>query len=353
MNTIITILLLLLIIGIIVTIHEFGHFIAAKKSGVYVSEFSIGMGPKIFGFKRKNDDTDYNLRLFPIGGFVAMASKQGEIDNKKIRNEQILENKRFYQKILILSMGIIFNYLLALVLLFLNGIIFKSPVQTPIISLVEENSAAYEAGLKEGDIVYSVDGRHICTSSDLMIELLAKKPRDKYEIVVKNNANTSTLTLVPKLITNEQGESSLSFGFALESKKESGFLSAIKYSFSTVYYTTRTIFLTVVDMFRGEIKLNSLSGPVGMYSVVDEVKSVGLESVIYLLAYLSINVGFINLIPVSVFDGGRIFVVLIEKIFNTKVSDKLETIISLVGFAFLILLTIYITYGDILELIKG
>lgn len=353
MNTIITILLLLIIIGIIVTIHEFGHFLAAKKNGVYVSEFSIGMGPKIWGFKRKNDNTDYNIRLLPIGGFVAMANKTGEIDNKKIKKNQILENKRFYQKLLILSMGIIFNYLLALVILFVNGLIYGSPIQTPTISVIEENSAAYNAGLKEDDVVLSVDGRHVCTSSDLLIELLAKTPKESYELVVRNKNITRIVILVPNEIENEDGSKTLSFGFGIESGKNYGLLAAVKYSFETTYYTTRTIFYTIVDMIKGEIKLDSLSGPVGMYTIVDEVKSVGLENLIYLLAYLSINVGFLNLIPISVFDGGRILIIVIEKIFNTKVNENVENIISLIGFGLLILLTIYITYGDIVELIKG
>ena len=353
MNMIITILLLFFIIGLIVTIHEFGHFITAKKNGVYVSEFSIGMGPKIWGFKRKNDDTDYNVRLFPIGGFVAMAAKEGEIDNKKLKKNQILENKKFSQKLLILSAGIIFNYLLAIVLLFLNGLIFGSPLNKPTISNIVDGGAAFESGLLEGDTVISVDGTHICTSSDLMIELLSKKPREKYEVVVKNNGETRNLTLIPDVVKDENDEENLSFGFAIESKKENGFFEAIKYSLSTTYYTTRTIFFTIVDMFRGQIKLNSLSGPVGMYTVVDQVKTVGIENMIYLIAYLSINVGFLNLVPISVFDGGRILIVLIEKIFNKKVNENVEGIISLIGFALLILLTVYVTFGDIVELIKG
>ena len=216
MNFIITLIILILVLGIIVFIHELGHFIAAKKSGVHVYEFALGMGPKIFSFKRKGDPTIYSLRLLPLGGFNALAS---EVETSKgVRKEDILENKTHLQRFFVLIMGIVFNFILAIVLLFINGLAYGSPVTDPYIGKVLENSPAYEAGLKTDDLV------------------------------------------------------------------------------------------------------------------------------------LSINVAIINFIPIPVFDGGRILLLLIEKIKGKKLNPKIETTLNNIGTILLLILMLYVTLNDILKI---
>ena len=147
MNTIITILILCAILGIIISVHEFGHFIAAKKSGVYVEEFSIGMGPIIWKHKPKKSETTYSLRALPIGGFVAMAEK-ADPSNKKIKKDQILENKSFFHNLWVFIDGIVFNFLLAIVLFFISGLLYGRPISQAIVSSVPEDGAAYKVGIE-------------------------------------------------------------------------------------------------------------------------------------------------------------------------------------------------------------
>ena len=155
MNFIITLLILIIILGLIISIHEFGHFIAAKKSGVYVDEFSLGMGPLLFKYKPKKSETTYSLRVFPIGGYVAMAEKE-DPDNKKIKKDRVLENKSFLKKFIVLINGIFFNCILAIVLFFISGLIYGKPVQEPIIKAVGEGTPAYSVGLEPGDRIIMI-----------------------------------------------------------------------------------------------------------------------------------------------------------------------------------------------------
>ena len=145
MNVILTILILFVMLSLIIGIHEFGHFIIAKKNGVYVDEFSLGMGPAIIKHKPKNSETTYVIRLFPVGGFVSMAEKE-DPDNKEIKLDRVLENKGFFQKFAVLIAGIVMNCILAIVLFFISGLIYGKPINEPIVKSVVEGKAAALAG---------------------------------------------------------------------------------------------------------------------------------------------------------------------------------------------------------------
>lgn len=349
MNFIITLILLLFILGFIVFFHEFGHFLAAKKAGVYISEFCIGMGPKLFGFKRKNDETEYTIRLLPIGGFVAMASEENP--ELKIKKDRVLENKKFYQKVLVLIMGIVFNYILAVVLFFTNGLIFGSPETKPYIGAVQENSAADLGGLKKGDLVLSINDVKVNSWDDALLELTIKEGKTNYKIVVERDNSKFSTTIEPKVIKDEEGNESKAFGFAVSNIKKTGFVNAIKYSFEVTGKLTRSVFVVLGNLFTGQIGVNNLSGPVGIYSLVDKVKSEGFETIIYLIAYLSINVGVLNLLPIPVFDGGRLLLVIIEKIKGKKLNPNIETYLNYFGFILLVILMIFVTFNDIIKLL--
>ena len=185
MNFIVTLLILILILGIIITIHEFGHFISAKKSGVYVEEFAIGMGPAIWKSKKDKGGTTYTLRAFPIGGYVAMANEEQE--GKKLRKDQVLENKSFLTRLLVLLMGIIFNFILCIVALFINGIIYGSPDNTPVVGDIVESGAAYNAGLKKGDVIKKINDVKTNTWDDVLLEIAVKKQLDEYEFIIERD----------------------------------------------------------------------------------------------------------------------------------------------------------------------
>lgn len=352
MNFIITLLILILILGLIIAIHEFGHFIAAKKSGVYVDEFSLGMGPALLQYKPKKSETTYSLRAFPIGGFVAMAEKE-DPKNKKIKKDRVLENKSFLKKFIVLINGIFFNCLLAIVLFFISGLIFGRPVQEPVIKAVSENTAAYNAGLEPGDRIIKVNNTDVETWDDFVLEVSAKKLKDSYEFVVlKSNGSTKTYNIVPE-VKKINGEETRVFGIQIEgATHKKGFVNAVKYAFGGFWENTVTIFRIIGSLFTGEVSVNTLSGPVGIFSLIDSVRSQGLEVLLYLTAYLSINVAVINLVPIPVFDGGRIFLLIIEKITKKKCNENVEYIINLIGFGLMIILMLYVTYNDIFRLVK-
>lgn len=351
MNFLITLLILFIILSVIIIVHEFGHFIAAKKGGVYIDEFSLGMGPQLLKYKPKKSETTYSLRAFPIGGFVSMAEKE-DPSNKVIKKNQVLENKSFGRKLLVLINGILFNCFLAIFLFFVSGLLYGRPVSEPVINKVVEGMAAEKAGLESGDKILEVNGVKINTWDDFLLEASAKKLKDEYIFKVeKSNGDIKEYNLVPE-VQEVEGQEVKVFGIQSSGTiYYKGFKNAVIYAFEGFYTNFKTIFKILGNLFTGEVPVKSLSGPVGIYSLVDSVKSQGINTLLYLTAYLSINVAIINLIPIPVFDGGRVLILLIEKITKRKSSENLEAILNYVGFALMILLMLYVTFNDIIRLV--
>lgn len=351
MNFLITLLILFIILSVIIIVHEFGHFIAAKKGGVYIDEFSLGMGPQLLKYKPKKSETTYSLRAFPIGGFVSMAEKE-DPSNKTIKKNQVLENKSFGRKLLVLINGILFNCFLAIFLFFVSGLLYGRPVSEPVINKVVEGMAAEKVGLESGDKILEVNGVKINTWDDFLLEASAKKLKDEYIFKVeKSNGDIKEYNLVPE-VQEVEGQEVKVFGIQSSGTTYyKGFKNAVIYAFEGFYTNFKTIFKILGNLFTGEVPVKSLSGPVGIYSLVDSVKSQGINTLLYLTAYLSINVAIINLIPIPVFDGGRVLILLIEKITKRKSSENLEAILNYVGFALMILLMLYVTFNDIIRLV--
>lgn len=351
MNFLITLLILFIILSVIIIVHEFGHFIAAKKGGVYIDEFSLGMGPQLLKYKPKKSETTYSLRAFPIGGFVSMAEKE-DPSNKAIKKNQVLENKSFGRKLLVLINGILFNCFLAIFLFFVSGLLYGRPVSEPVINKVVEGMAAEKAGLESGDKILEVNGVKINTWDDFLLEASAKKLKDEYIFKVeKSNGDIKEYNLVPE-VQEVEGQEVKVFGIQSSGTTYyKGFKNAVIYAFEGFYTNFKTIFKILGNLFTGEVPVKSLSGPVGIYSLVDSVKSQGMNTLLYLTAYLSINVAIINLIPIPVFDGGRVLILLIEKITRRKSNENLEAILNYVGFALMILLMLYVTFNDIIRLV--
>ena len=350
MNFIITILILFIMLGIIIAVHEFGHFIAAKKSGVYVDEFSLGMGPLIFKHKPKKSETTYSLRLFPIGGFVSMAEKYDK--TQKIKKDRVLENKGFFKILWVLINGIVFNFILAIILFFISGLIYGRPISsTKVVDVVEGGRAAL-AGIEAGDTILEVNGVKTSTWDDFILEASAKKLKDNYVFKIKKSTGEIVEYNIMPEVKKEGKEETRVYGIVgngVEYKK--GFSNAVKYAFIGTYDNTKTIFRILGSLFNGSVSVKNLSGPVGIYSIVDNIKANGFVALIYLTAYLSINVGIINLIPIPVFDGGRVLILLIEKITGRKSGEKLELALNYIGFGLMLLLMLFVTFNDITRLV--
>lgn len=353
MSTIITILVLIIMLGLLIFVHELGHFIMAKKNGVYVYEFALGMGPKIFSFTRKNkkDPTLYSLRLFPIGGFCSMAGEVEEVEDKNVKKSEYMCNKKAWQRFQILVAGVTMNFLLALLLLFIQALIFGSVDQKSYVGRIEEGYPISEAGIEVGDRILSINGRKTRTWDNITVALALKNEDNVYTFEVeKQDGSVKIYEITPKTVKNEDGTETKTFGLGQSTKIEKGVLNAIKYSFTKFVSTISTMNSIIGNLFIGKLSLNSLSGPVGMYSVVGESIQYGFNSIIFLTAYLSVNLGYVNLLPFPAFDGGRILFVIIEKIKGSKVDPKVENMLHNIGFMLLMLLMLVITFNDILRL---
>ncbi len=349
MSFIINLILFILILGIIVLVHEFGHFIWAKITGVYVYEFAIGMGPKLFG--KKKGETEYTIRAIPIGGFCQMAGEDLEDDDdNEIPKDRTLQAKTAWQRFLIMVFGPLNNFILAIVLLFFIALIWGGTTMNPVFTSIEKGSAAADVGLSKGDKVLEINGHKVSNSDDLSLYLAIADPTHKNEIKVeKKNGKEETYKIKPKK-EKVKGEEVYKYGVGIKQEKTTGFVEAFKYTGKKTVSIFKQMFITVGYLFTGGIKLNQLSGPVGIYSIVGESSKSGISSLIYLMAFLSINVGFINLLPIPAFDGGHILFIIIEKIKGSPVNPEIENKIHTVFLMLLMILMLVITFNDILRL---
>lgn len=343
-----TIIYFILILGIVVLIHEFGHFIFAKKAGIYVYEFSIGMGPQLFKFHRKNDETEYSIRLLPIGGYVQMAGEDMEEEESDIPKEKQMTNKKWYQRFLTIIAGILFNFLLAIVIFFIVGLVNGVPTDTTTVAEVTKDSAALEAGLQSGDVIEKINGKTILSSDHLML-LVQVNGKETMDVVVDRDGKEVALEITPKKVEVDD-QVTYQYGFSLNNTVVHNFFVAVKYGFTKMFSLLHQMILIIGYLIIGKLSLSSLAGPVGIYTVVEQSAEAGLMSLVYLVGFLSLNVGFINLLPIPAFDGGRILFLLIEKIKGSRVNPKVENTIHAIGFVFLMILMVLITYNDIMRL---
>ena len=342
-----TFLLFILILGLIVFIHEFGHFIFAKKAGIYVYEFSLGFGPKLFSFHRKNDETEYMVRLIPLGGYVALAGEttDEDEDKDKVPEEKKLYNKSFLRQLSVMVAGVFNNFVLGFFLLFLIGFIYGPTYNTNEMDKIKEDSVLYESGLREGDTITSINGSNTYDYDDIILELASNESEGLTMKVVDSEGKDKEIEVKPYKAEE------LADNFNIKNIKEDkhDFLASVKYGGKKFGSIIKQCTKTIWYLIRGKVSINKLSGPVGIYEVVGEVKS-SLISLLYLTALLSINIGFMNILPFPAFDGGRAFLLILEKITRKKVPLKVETAINNVGFILLMILMVYITIKDVLNL---
>lgn len=336
----------IIVLSVTIMIHEFGHFICAKKFGVYVYEFCLGMGPKIFS--RKKGETEYTIRLLPIGGFVSMAGEDLEEDSNIPKDRQLC-NKSWIKRFLTLIAGIAFNIFLALILLFVVGLFKGVPNSKPIISYISSDYPIYNTNISVGDEVLKVNNKRTSSYEMLALELTIHSGEEVL-FTIKHPDNKIEEVKVKPIYTEKDGSSGYSYGFSINNEKEKGFIKNITYPFIQTKNLVCQMGKILYYLVTFKLDISSLSGPIGIYGVVGDAASAGFLSILYLIAYLCINVAVINLIPFPAFDGGRILFLIIEKIKGSKVNPNLENAIHSIGFVLLMILMIYVTFNDITRL---
>ncbi len=354
---IVSIIYFVFILGIIVLVHEFGHFIFSKMFKVHVYEFSIGMGPAIWTSKKRQEkkkkakkkvsETTYCIRAIPIGGFVQLAG-EGALEDKNIPKENLLQGKPAWQRFLIMFFGAGNNFILAIIVLFICALIYGSPNLSTSIPTVIEGSPMADAGLQSGDTILAINNKTTKTLDDVQLYLtIAGSKETEFTILRDNQEKKYKVTPLKGKAEEEKG---YSFGIQFDNTMHKGFLKSLKFSFQKFYSIARQVFITLKELFTGGVGINQLSGPVGIYSAVDETRSAGWYSILSLIALLSVNVGIMNLIPFPAFDGGRILFLVIEKIKGSPVKPETENLIHNIGFFLLLALLVYVTFNDILRL---
>ncbi|KRN78918.1 protease eep [Fructilactobacillus lindneri DSM 20690 = JCM 11027] len=403
--------------------HEFGHFIVAKKCGIMVREFSIGMGPKLFYYRRNH--TTYTIRILPLGGYVRLAGSVDDeadeiqpgtpvklqindndlvtkidLSNKNqmlkgipfqvsdadlvnglwiegFENGNENEKKRFsvdhdaliikkdgigvqiapadvqfqnapvYKQIMVNAAGIINNVILAIVaftiLAFMQGGVSNNSNQIDIPN--NQPSVAKDAGIKSGDRIIAIDGHKTNTFQDIGKQI-EKKPDQKIKIKVLHDKKDKNVTL--KTASQQVQKKKVGI-IGIKATTNDSFGAKITSGFTKTWSTTVQLAGALWSMVSGHFSLNNLGGPVAIYASTSQATSYGITGVVALLAWLSINLAVVNLIPIPALDGGKIFLNVIQAIRGKPISEKTETVITLIGFGFLVILMILVTWNDIMR----
>lgn len=343
-----TLIYFILILGLIVLVHEFGHFFFSKLFGIYVYEFAIGMGPKIFS--RKKGETEYSIRAIPIGGFCSLAGEDNEADDQEnIPKDRRLNAKPAWQRFLVMFFGAGNNFILALLILFIIGLGWGAVSNDAIVSELVKDGPAEKAGIEVGDKILKINGNKVKSNDDVAIYIQIESKDKPITFTVDRDGSKKDIKVKP-VKEEVEGNTIYRVGIMSSGKVEHGFLASVKYSFTKIGSLFRQMIITLKGLFTGGLSVKQLSGPVGIYNVVGTQREAGIQNILYLIALLSVNVGFINLLPLPAFDGGRILFLIIEKIKGSPVSPELENKIHTIGFILLLVLMLYITFNDIIKL---
>ena len=354
MGTATAVIIAILIFSFLIFIHELGHFVAAKLSGVQVNEFSIFMGPKLL--QKKWGETVYTLRLIPMGGYCAMEGEDGDSDNPRAFGKA-----KWWKRLIILVAGATMNFLSGLVLL----AIFYAPFQSfvlPEVSLMEPDSslASY---VQVGDTLLELDGEKIYDTSDFDL-LLTLKPAETHELLVEREGEKVLLSGIPiekREFTEEDGSKTLRYGFSF-TMQEASFGATMNQVWRTAANTVRMVRLSLGMLFTGRAGIKDLGGPVMIVDMMASTANASdtamqaMMSLVYFGAFLGINLAVMNLLPIPALDGGRVVCLLItegiQAITHKKVDPKYEGYINAAGMVLLLGLMAVVMLKDIFVIFK-
>ncbi len=319
------------VFGLIVFFHEFGHFIIARANGITVHEFSLGMGPKII--TKQGKTTLYALRVFPIGGYVRMEGEDEESDV-----EGSFSTKKPLQRLAVIVAGPLMNFILATILFI---IIFMSiGLPTNEIGGVTDNSPAYEAGLEIDDEIVEINNVEIKSWNDVNFNI--GNAVGEVDIVIERDGELLNKTIIP---TKEEGTGRLIIG--VYSKFTKNPIKVVSYSITQVGFLTKEIFKFFASIPFGGLSEGSVVGPVGIVNMVGQAAERSILDVLFLAAYISINLGIVNLLPIPALDGGRIIFIVFEILRGKPVDPEKEGFVHLVGFVILLSLMVLLVFKDI------
>lgn len=357
-----TVLLTILVFGVIINLHELGHFFFAKLFGVQVNEFSFGMGPLLWG--RKKGETQYSIRLFPIGGFVSM-----EGEEEASGSGRAFCNKPAWQRFIILFAGAGMNLLLGLFLLAYTTS-QMSLLGTNVVGRLEEGAAS-ASYLQPGDRIIRVNGYSTPCYNDVVFQLIRdddglvdltvlrggdlsmtrwERALAAFGIGEKNLGETLYLSVPFQMEELQEGLRTLKIDFVFLGAQKT-FGNSFLYTFQQTVSTVKQVWYSLLDILTGRFGLSQLSGPVGTATVIREASDAGLRSFVLLVAYISINVGVFNLLPFPALDGGRMFFLLVGALFRRPIPQRYEEYINAAGMLLLLFFVGVVTFSDVMKLV--
>ena len=342
------IIIAILFFGLIIFIHELGHFTFAKLFKVKVNEFAMGMGPTLF--KKKVGETTYALRLLPIGGFVSMEGEDEESDDQRA-----FSKKPCWQRIIIVAAGAVMNLLLGLVIcICINA--NQELIATPVIADFREDAVSVSSGLEKNDKIIKIDSHSVSSYMDLSFLMM----RDKdgvMDITVKRDGEKVLVEDVTfQMRELEDGTKAMYFDVIVYGVQPN-FLNVVTSAAGETFSIAKVVYLSLFDLVTGQYGLNDLSGPIGTVTYIadaatDAGKTQDFSTLFLIMALITVNIGVFNLLPLPALDGGRLFFMVIELIRRKPIKQKYESWVHAAGLALLILLMLVISASDILKLIK-
>jgi regulator of sigma E protease len=352
-----TIVSTIVVLGLLIFVHELGHFLVAKRSGVTVLRFSLGFGPRLFGFKR--GDTDYCLSLIPLGGYVKML---GEEPGEEVEEEQRSTSFSFQpvsKRIAIVLAGPFSNFLLAIVIFAFIYALSGIPQLTPEIGSVSAGSPAEKAGLMAGDKVTVINGKAINDWEELsgLIEKLGEQP---LTLQIERGEEHPTITVTPRVteVKNIFGEPikraviGITASGKITIKKENP-LYAIYYSVVQTWHLSKLFLVTVGKLIEGVVSIKTLGGPILIAQMAGQQANEGLLNLIHFIALISVNLAVLNLLPIPVLDGGHILFFVIEGLLGKPIGQRKIEWAQKAGMLILLVLMVFVFYNDIMRLMPG
>ena len=342
-----TIIAFIFVFSILIFFHEFGHFIAAKAAGVRVYKFAFGFGPRILGFTIKQ--TEYQICLIPLGGYVKMAGEMGQEDVKET-SEEVSEEQRFDKKTLgiralIVALGPFMNIATAVVIFslifFTNGI----PIVTNYISTVIESGPAEQAGILSGDKIIAINSVKMEDPNNIA-NIINKSSGEKLQITLDREGEILEIFVIPKYDDSyKKGLIGITFEISVE---KINIFSAFSKGIITTGNIIKLIFTNIIEMITGKIPLE-IAGPLGIAQMTGEAAKLGFLNLLYFTAILSIFIGLFNLLPIPILDGGHLLILAIEKLRGKPLEPEKINFMYLIGISLMIIIFIIATYKDILR----
>ena len=358
MAPILTVILSLLVFEFLIFIHEFGHYITARIFKVTITEFSLGFGPELLTYESKKTGIKYKLSMLPLGGFVAMAGEDEESDDPNAFNK-----KPAWQRFIITAAGATVNIVagfLAMIIIvcFINigNTTYGAPMEEDILlnqlgfEDVDITHRSTDSGLRYGDEIVAVNGKKVRIYDELSYQIM-RYGNEPVDLTVIREGNELTLEDVTFPTTEQQGQTFGIIDFKITGFKDKNFFSVFSLSVRKASLVMRMCWESIIDLITGRYTFEAVSGPVGISSAIGDAAQAGILSLLNITVLISMNLGFMNLVPFPALDGGRLITILIEMITRKKIPAKIEGIINAVGLAILFTFMIIVLFKDTISLI--